>query len=146
MAGCANTIRVTVIRREIRVIECRSRPGGRGMARIARCREARGLVIRIGGPVVIGSVATVAGGRQRRVVVIHVALRASHVGCVISGEREGRVVVVEGGTQPIRGRPGCMAGVASRREAHLRVRRAIGAVVVRLVTGDARRACQTVRT
>ena len=40
MAGCANTIRVAVVRREVRVIERCSRPGGGGMARVAGRREA----------------------------------------------------------------------------------------------------------
>lgn len=84
MAGRANAVRIPVIHVEIRMVERGSRPGGGGMARIAGCREAGRLVIRIGRPVVVRGVAAIASGRQCRVVVIHVALRAGHIGCVIT--------------------------------------------------------------
>ena len=146
VAGCANTVCVAVIRREVSVIERGSGPAGRGVAGIASRREASGLVIGIRGPVVIRLVTSIAGRWQRRVVVVHVALHAGHVRRVISRQRESRRVVIEGGARPIRGRPGGVASVASCREADGRVRRAIRAVVVRLMTGNACRARQTVRT
>ena len=146
MAGCANTIRVAVIRREVRVVERGSGPAGRGVARVASRGEASRLVIGIRGPGVIRLVTAIAGRRQRRVVVVHVALRAGHVRRVISRQRERRGVVIEGGTRPIRGCPGGVASIARCGEAHGRVRRVIGAVVVRLVAGNACRARQTVST
>src|ERR1700756_136350 len=72
VAGCANTVRVAVIRWEVRVVEGGSGPTGRGVARIASGREASRLVIGIRGPGVIRLVAAVAGRGQRRVVVVHV--------------------------------------------------------------------------
>ena len=146
VAGGTDTIRVTVIRWEVRVVERGSGPAGRGVARIASRRETSGLVIGIRGPGVIRLVTAIAGRWQRRVVVVHVALRAGDVRRMISRQRECRGVVIEGGARPIRGRPGSVASVASCREAHGRVRRVIRAVVVRLVAGNARRARQTVRT
>lgn len=146
VAGGTNTVRVAVIHIEICVIECRSGPACRGMARIASCREASRCVVRIVGPGVIRLVTAIAGRGQRRVVVVHVALRAGDVRRVISRQRERRGVVIEGGAQPIRGRPGGVASVARCGEANGRVRWAIGAVVVRLVAGNACRAPQIVRT
>lgn len=146
VAGCTNAVRVAVIRWEVRVIERGSGPTGRGVAGIASRRETSGRVIGIGRPRVIRLVTAVASRGQRRVVVVHVALHAGHVRRVISGQRECRGVVIEGGTGPIRRRPGRVASVARGREAHGRVRRAIRAVVIRLVAGDACRARQTVRT
>ena len=65
-------------------------------------REARCGVRRIGGPIPVSLMAAVACCRQRRVVVVGVALRASH-GSVGAGEREGRVVVIKGRRCPRRG-------------------------------------------
>jgi len=54
-----------------------------------------------------GRVATVAIGRHRGVVVIHVARRAGHSD-VEAGQRESRIVVIEGRARPVR------SGVADR--------------------------------
>ena len=133
MAGCANTIRVAVVCREIRVIEGRSRPARGGVAGIARGREASRLVIGIGGPVVVSGMATIASGRQCRVVVVHVALRAGHVGCVITGQRESRVVVIKRCALPVRE---IVAGITGGREADGRMRWSVGAVVIGLMALD----------
>ena len=84
MAGRANTIRIPMVRREVGVVERRPCPCSGGMACVASRREASGCVVWIGGPLVVRIVATVTVGRQCRVVVIHVALRAGHIGCVIT--------------------------------------------------------------
>ena len=146
VAGGTNTIRVPMVCGEVRVVECGSGPCGRRMASITGRREASRCVVRIRGPVVVRLMTSVAIRGQRRVVVVHVALRAGHVRRVISRQREGRRVVIEGGARPIRSCPGGVASVASCREAHDRVRRVSRAVVVRLMTGNARRARQTVST
>lgn len=146
VAGGTHAIGVAVVRREVRMVECRSRPGGGGMARITSRREPSRCVVWIGGPGVIRLVTAIAGRGQRCVVAVHVALHAGDVRRVISRQRERRGVVIEGGAQPIRGRPCRMASVARRRETHGRVRRAIRVVVVRLVAGNACRARQTIRT
>ncbi len=57
MAGRAYAVRAAMIHRKIRVIEGRSRPGDRRMARRAGGRETRRGVIRICGPVVVRLVA-----------------------------------------------------------------------------------------
>ena len=60
-------------------------------------------MIWIGRAVVIIHVARVAIRWQRRVIVVHVAHRAGHGRrrqCVITGQRERRVVVVEGAIRP----------------------------------------------
>lgn len=84
MAGCANTIRLPMVRREVRVVERGPCPCSGGMACVTSLREASRCVIWIGGPGVVGIVATIARCRQRRVVVVHVALRTCHVRSVVS--------------------------------------------------------------
>ena len=75
--------------------------------------------------------AAVAGRGQRCVVVVGVALRASHRG-VGARQREGRGVVIEGGARPIR----CgMACGARGGEAHRDVIGVRGPVVIGLVAG-----------
>ena len=120
MAGCANPIRVPVIGREVRVIERRSRPARGRVAGIARRREAGGLVIRIRCALVVRLVASVTSCRQRRVVVVHVALRTGHVGRVIPRQRERGRTVIESRALPVRE---IVAGIARRREVHRGVRR-----------------------
>ena len=114
MASRADPVRVAMIHREVRMIERCSRPRRRCMAGGAGRREPGGSVVRIGRAVVVALVATDAGGRQRRVVVIHVAVGASHGG-VRSGQRESRGVVIEGRAGPV-GR--AVADIARRRETH----------------------------
>ena len=111
MAGCAYSIRVAVIGREISVIERRSRPGGRGVTGVASRWEAGRLMVRIRRVVVIGLMASHARGWQRRVVVVDVAHHAGHGCCRVEpGQREGRVVVIERRSRPIRGAVTCIAG------------------------------------
>lgn len=78
VARRAHTIGSAVIRREPRVIEGRIQPVRCAVARITRRREPGCLVVRVGCAVVVIDVARVAVGRQRRVVVVHVAHRAGH--------------------------------------------------------------------
>ena len=134
MAGCANTIRIPVVHVEIRVIERCSRPARGRVARVARGREARRLVIGIRGPVVVSLMAAHARRWQRRVVVVHVALGAGHVGCVIARERESRGAVIKCRALPV---GEVVAGVACRREADGLVWWRVGAVVVGLMALDA---------
>ena len=79
---------------EVGVVKHRPQPRTGVVARLARGRESGRNVVRIGGAVVVGLVATDAGGRKRQVVVVNVALRTGH-GCVESGQRERGVVVVK---------------------------------------------------
>lgn len=77
-------------------------PRGRGVARVAGGRESRRGVSRIGGPVPIRQVATVAGGGQRAVISAGagVALNALHCG-VEARQRERRRGVIEGRGCPV---------------------------------------------
>ena len=104
------------------VIECGRRPVGRGVAQGAIGGEARRDVGRIGCAGKVGLMATIAIGWKRQVVVIGVALRAGD-SRVRSGEREGCVVVVEGGGRPCRG---VMAGGTGSRHGRGGVWRTIG--------------------
>jgi|SRR5579863_5931566 len=89
----------------LRVIEGRPGPGRGVMTRLARGREELWLrrMARVRRVVVIGLVTTDTGRRQRRVIVVHVAIRANarrnHVG---TGKGEGCVVVVERRIRPVR--------------------------------------------
>lgn len=114
MASRADPVGVAVIHREICVVERRPRPRRRRVAGGAGVRETGRRVVRIGRAVVVALVATHARGRQRRVIVVHVAIGAGHGG-VRSGQRESRGVVIEGRAGPVRG---AMANVASVREPH----------------------------
>ena len=69
---------------EPRVVECRSCPRRRGMARLASCRKARGGMVRIGGALIVGFVARVTVRGHSRVVVVYMATGAGH-GSVRSG-------------------------------------------------------------
>ena len=108
MARGANAVCVAMVNRELcvlRVIEGRTRPGGRGVASRAGSREELRLrgVAGIRGVVVIGLMATDAGRRQRGVVAVDVAIGAlAWRDRMRSGQGERRVVVVEGGIGPSR--------------------------------------------
>lgn len=137
MAGSAHAIRISVIGREVRVVERGPSPGRCGVARGAGRGEAGGCMVRVRRPVVVRLMAAHASGWQRRVVIVHVAHHAGHGGGgVETGEREGRVVVIEGRACPVRR---AVARIARRREAGGGVRRRVGVVVIRLVARDARR-------
>jgi len=133
MARRTDAIRSAVIGREVSVIEGRPRPAGRCVAGLTGGREARRSMVRVGRALVISLMASVASGRQGRVVVVHVAEVAGHGG-VRARQREGRVVVIEAGARPV-GR--AVADVASSREPDLGMIRVVRVVVVGLVTAHA---------
>lgn len=140
VAGGTDAIGSPVIGREPGVIEHRAEPGTGVVASLARGRETSGDMVRVVRSLVIRLVAAIAGGRQRGVVVVHVALRAGD-GYVETGERESRQVMVEGCLQPRRGVVTYLARVG---ESHRCVRRIVGAVVIRHVASRARRVRQVV--
>jgi len=145
MAGRAHVVRVTVVGRELgvlRVIERGSGPGRRVVAGLARCREKLRLrgVARVRGVVVVGLVTTNAGCRQRRVVVVDMAVAADpRRHGVRAGQRKWRVVVVEGRVGPDRR---VVAQLARSGEAGRGVRRIVRAGIVFLVARVAQRAVQ----
>ena len=115
VAGSTNTIRVAVVHVEVRVIERRASPGCSRMTRVASCREASRLMVRIGRAVVILLVAAHAGRRQCRVVVVDVAHDASdRCGRVETGQGKGCIVMIERRPRPVRR---AVALLASLREA-----------------------------
>lgn len=80
--------------RGVVVVERRSGPCRRRMAGIAGGRESRSGVVRIGRSIPVSLVTAKACGRQRRVVVIRMALGTGN-SRVRTGQREPRVVVVK---------------------------------------------------
>ena len=106
MARRTHTLRVPVRRGERRVlcmVEGGAGPRRRVVAGLACSREELGLgrVSRIGCVVVIGLMATDAGGRQRGVVTIHVAVGArTRRNGMRTGQRKRCVVVVKRGIRP----------------------------------------------
>ncbi len=106
VARGADIVRVAVIGRErrvLRVVESRVGPGRGVVAVLARRREELRLrrVARVRRVVVVGLVAPDAGRRQRRVVVVDVAIGAlPRRHGVRPGQRERRVVVIERGVGP----------------------------------------------
>ena len=80
--------------RRVVVIECRSSPCRRGVASVACRRKSRRGMIRIRRAIPISLVAPVTRRRQRRVVVVCMALRARNRG-VSASQWERRVVVIE---------------------------------------------------
>lgn len=80
MACCTNAIRIAVIRREVRMVECRSGPSGGGVARGAGRGEAGGRMVRVRRTVIVRLMAAHAGRWQCRVVVIYVAHHTGHGG------------------------------------------------------------------
>jgi len=102
MAGRANSARIAVVDRELRVLRMVERgagPSRRVVTILAGGREELRLcsMARVRGVVVVGLVTANARGWQRRVVVIDVAIRAlPRWNRVRTCEGKGRVVVVEG--------------------------------------------------
>lgn len=124
VAGGTNTIRVAVIRGEVRVIERGSGPCGGRMAGVTGRREASRLVIGVGGPIVVGGMATIAGRWQRRVVVVHVALRALHAG-VRAREWKCSLGMIKCCRHPCRGGVADLAGLWDPGGRVVRIRRAL---------------------
>ncbi len=112
------------------VIECRTLPGGRVVARLTRGRETCCRVIRIVGVVVVGLMTRHAGSRQIRELPARVACCALNRG-VRPGQREAGAAVVKGRILP-GGR--IVARLARGRESGCLVIRIVGIVVVVLVT------------
>lgn len=142
-----HAIRVAVIDGKIRVLRViKSGVGPRGGVMAILTSGGKELWLRsvagIGRVVVVGLVASDAGGGQGRVVVVHVAITAlSRRHSVRSGERECRVVVVEGRVGPD---GGVVAKFAGGRESSRAVRRIVGIRVILLMTGVAERAVQRI--
>ena len=147
VAGGANIVGSAMAcreRRVLRVVECRTGPGVRVMAVLARSGEELrlGRVSRIRRLGVVVLMAAVARGWQRRVVAVDVAIGAlTRWYGVRAREGEGCVVVIERGVRP---HIGVMAEFARGREARGLVRRAIGTLVVLLVTRVAKRSVQRI--
>ena len=147
MARGANTVSVAMVDREsrvLRVIERRTRPGGRVMARRAGSREELRLrcMAGIGGVVVIGLMAADTSRRQRGVVAIDVTVGAYPRRCLVrAGQGECRVVVIERGVCPDNR---VMAEFAGCRESSRRVRRIGGTRVILLVARIAQCAVQRI--
>ena len=143
MAGGAYVVSASMAGWEWRVlgvIECRSRPGSRGVASLARSREELGLrlVARVRRVVVIRLMAADTRDRQSRVVPVYVAVRAlARRHCMRTRQRECRVRVVEGGVGPDRR---VVAQLAGGRES----RRSMGGIgrprIILLMTRVAQRA------
>ena len=87
MAGRAHSICSPVAHREVRVIEGGVQPGAGRVTGRATGREAGRHVVGIRGSLIVGSMATVTVRRQRRVVIVHMTIRAGHGG-VRARERE----------------------------------------------------------
>ena len=147
MASGADVVRLAVIGRKLRVlrvIESGAGPCSGVVAVLAGRREELRLggVARVGGVVVIGLVAADTRRRQRRVVVVDVAIGAdARRNCVRAGKRERRLVVIERGVGPDRR---VVTEFASGWEAGGLVRWIGRACVVLLVTRIAQRRVQRV--
>ena len=126
------------------VIKLGRLPGGRVVTHLAGLREVAGHVIRISSAVEVFQVAV--GARRVRcgqaVVVVDVTLRALHAGCVEAGQWPTCRRVIKLGVSPVRR---IVALLAGGRESKLdMVYRCGRAVVIVLVTADARGAAQRV--
>ena len=140
VAGRAHAVGPAVVGWEPCVIEHRAQPRRCVVARLARSRETRCGMVRIIRRLIIGLMAAVTVRWQCRVVVVDVALRAGD-GNVKASQRERGQVVIKRGRDPC---GGVVADLTSCRQAGRRVRRGVGAVVVRHVTRRARRIGQIV--
>src|SRR5271165_538459 len=147
MAGRANSVGIAVIDGKLRVlpvIKSGVQPAGGVVASLARRGKELRLrgVSGIGCGVVIRLVATDAGRRERRVIVVDVAAHALRRGDgVHAGQREWRVVVVE---RRVRPQDGVVAQFALLRESGGGVIRVGGSVEVGQMTGHAGGAGQVV--
>lgn len=147
MAGGTYAISAAVINRELRVlrvVETRVQPVGRGVAVLTSRGEELRLrgVPWIGRVVVVRLVATNASGRQRRVIVVYVAVYAlARWNGMRSRQREGRVVVVERRIRPHRS---VVAQFALLRESSRYVSRIRGVLEIIQMARNASGAAQAV--
>lgn len=140
MASGANSSRVAVVGREPGVVEGCTSPRGGGVTGLAGRRETGCRVIGISSGLVIGLVTREAIGRNRSVVVVHVATGAGDRR-VLAGQGECSVAVVERRRDPGRG---VVTHFTLLRESRLDVIRAGGAVEILHMAGSTRRAVQAV--
>lgn len=140
MASRTNASGIAVVGWEPCVVEGCARPCRRGVAGLASGRETCGRVVRIRRGLVIALVTGEAIGRNRCVVIVHMATGASHCR-VFPGQWEWRVVVIERRWNP---RCRVVAHVALLRESRLNVVRAGRSVEIIQVTGGAGSAVQAV--
>lgn len=140
VAGRAHTIRSPVIHGEVRVIESGIQPASGCVAGGAAGRKSSRHMVRIRRCLIVRSVAAVAIGRQRRVVVVHVTVGTSYCG-VRPRQREPRVVVVERSRRP---RCSAMTNVALLRESRGHVVRVRRSLEILQMTVDASPARQVV--
>ena len=136
MTGGTNAVGTAVIQREERVIECGSCPRRCRVAGGASRREPSSLVVRIRGGHILRLVTRVAIHRNRRVVVVQVAIGARNRS-VRTRQRERSIVVVERGIGPNRR---VVAEVARLRETCRHVAGIIGCVEIVQVAVHAGRA------
>ena len=122
-----------MVRVEPGVIEGRTQPIGRAVANGTSGGEPRGHMIRAVRSRVIGFVTAVAVGWNGCVVVVHVAVCAWNRG-MRPGQREARVVVIEGRRHP---RCGVVANIALLRKSYGDVARIVRVLEIRQVARHA---------
>ncbi len=140
MACGANSSCIAVVGREPGMVEGRPCPRGGGVAGLAGRRETGCRVIGIGSGLVIGLMTREAIGRNRSVVVVHVATGAGDRR-VLAGQGECSVAVVERRRNPGRG---VVTHFTLLRESRLDVIRAGGAVEILHMAGSTGGAVQAV--
>ncbi len=133
VARRAQTAGVMVTHGKPRVIEGRTRPRRRRVARLACGRETRGRVVGICRGFVHGGVTGITVGRRRGKIVVDVATAASNI-YVRASQWERCLAVIESRTRPV---GSLVAGRAVLREAGCRVVRIVRAVPVRQMARDA---------
>jgi len=133
VAGSTNPVCVAVVRVEPGVIEGRTQPIGRAVANGTSGGEPSGHMIRVVRSRVIGFVTAVAVGWNGCVVVVHVAVCAWNRG-MRAGQREARVVVIEGRRHP---RCGVVANIALLRKSYGDVARIVRVLEIRQVARHA---------
>lgn len=124
MAGRTHAIGTAVISRKPGMVERGAQPGSRGVAGLTAGGESCRGVAGIRRPLVVLLMTAIAGGRERGVVVVHMAVGARH-GSVGASQRKWRVVVIERGTRPRRGVVAGIAGLGKTARYVVRVCRAL---------------------